>query len=304
MDVTAWPVTGIPEGGEGVIIESIKVKPGGTAGTASIDLAKLGAEVTMTSAIGNDFLGDLAVQVFSGYGVDTSTFVRRDNVQTSASVIPIRPDGSRPALHVVGANSTLTSDDAPWDVIAESDQLYVGAPEFIGGEESAKVLRFAREHGVVTAVDFLIGMTQIPAMLADLMQIFPYVDYVIPNDVQLRAMSGTEHLEEGCRTIMGWGAGTVAVTRGGDGAMVVAPDAVEVLPAFEIDVVDTTGCGDAFSSGFLRGIGLGRSLRDSALLGSATAAQVAQGMGGDYGEFTLDSVDEFARTATTRSVTS
>ena len=76
-------------------------------------------------------------------------------MQTSASVLPIRPDGSRPAFHVIGANATYTAADAPWDAIAAATHLHLGAPEFMGGEEAAKILSFAREHGVVTSADIL-----------------------------------------------------------------------------------------------------------------------------------------------------
>jgi len=66
------------------------------------------------------------------------------------------------------------------------------------------------------------------------------------------------------------------------------------VPAFEVDVVDTTGCGDAFSAGFLRGLSLGRSRRDAAALGCAAAAQVAQGLGTDHGDYDLAAVETFA----------
>jgi sugar/nucleoside kinase (ribokinase family) len=59
-------------------------------------------------------------------------------------------------------------------------------------------------------------------------------------------------------------------------------------------VVDTTGCGDAFSAGFLRGLSLGRLRRDAAVLGCAAASLVAQGLGSDYGEFDLEAADAFA----------
>jgi sugar/nucleoside kinase (ribokinase family) len=59
------------------------------------------------------------------------------------------------------------------------------------------------------------------------------------------------------------------------------------VPAVEIEVVDTTGCGDAFSAGFLRGVALGRSRREAAQLGCAAAALVAQGLGSDHGDFDL-----------------
>ena len=72
------------------------------------------------------------------------------------------------------------------------------------------------------------------------------------------------------------------------------------VPAFEVDVVDTTGCGDAFSAGFLLGIADGRTPEQAAVLGNATAAQVVQGVGSDFGDFDLASVDAFAGATPTR----
>jgi sugar/nucleoside kinase (ribokinase family) len=68
----------------------------------------------------------------------------------------------------------------------------------------------------------------------------------------------------------------------------------EQVPAFTVEVVDTTGCGDAFSAGFLRGLSLDRDRRDAARLGCAAAALVAQGLGSDHGDFDLAATDELA----------
>jgi sugar/nucleoside kinase (ribokinase family) len=86
----------------------------------------------------------------------------------------------------------------------------------------------------------------------------------------------------------------VAATCGRDGVVVVNAESTEIVPAFAIEVVDTTGCGDSFTAGFLRGLGLGRSRREAALLGCAAAALVAQGLGSDHGDFDLAAADAFA----------
>ena len=102
--------------------------------------------------------------------------------------------------------------------------------------------------------------------------------------------TGAPGLEEGCRALMERGVGCVAATRGAEGALVVDADGAVAVPAFQVEVVDTTGCGDAFSAGFLRGLALGSDRAAAARLGCATAALVAQGLGTDHGTFTLADV--------------
>src|SRR2546421_4453176 len=96
VDVLVRPVEQIPEGQGGQLVDEIRITPAGSAGGTAITLAKLGAKVRSAGAIGSDALGEELVNLFGGFGVDTSLLVHRDDVQTSASVLPIRPDASRP----------------------------------------------------------------------------------------------------------------------------------------------------------------------------------------------------------------
>jgi sugar/nucleoside kinase (ribokinase family) len=294
VDVLARPVTDIPAGQGGELVEEIRITPAGSAGGTAITLAKLGASVRSAGAIGDDALGDVLVMLLERFGVGTSLLVRRSGVQTSASVLPIRPDGSRPAFHVVGANATYGPEDAPWDAIAESTHLHLGAPEFMGGEKAAEIASFAREHGVVTSADILAPGEQAAQILDWIAPALPQLDYLLPNDEQVLALTGASDVADGCRALVGRGIGCVVATCGRDGVVVVDSGSLEIVPAFAIEVVDTTGCGDAFSAGFLRGLALGRSPREAAMLGCAAAALVAQGLGSDHGDFDLPAADAFA----------
>jgi len=293
LDVLVRPVEAIPEGQGGQLVEQIKLTAAGSAGGAALVLAKLGAEVRSAGAIGTDAAGDMLLALLARDGVDTSLLLRRDDVQTSASVLPIRPDGSRPAFHVIGANATYGPADVDWDAIGDATHLHLGGPEFMGGEAAAQILGAARERGITTSADILApgdsGVFEwIAPALAEL-------DYLLPNEEQVLGFSGETDLVAGARALMRRGVGCVAATRGADGAVVVDDDGVIEVPAFDIDVVDTTGCGDAFSAGFLRGLSLGRSRRDSTVLGCAAAALVAQGLGSDHGDFDLAAADALGR---------
>jgi sugar/nucleoside kinase (ribokinase family) len=222
-------------------------------------------------------------------GIDTELLIRRDDVQTSASVLPIRPTGERPAFHVIGANGTYGPDDVADGAFAAATHLHLGGPEFMGGEAAASILARAREDGVaVTSADLLAPGD--PGLLDWIAAALPELDYLLPNEEQVLALTGAGGLEHGCRELLERGVDCVAATRGAEGVLVVDADGAEEIPAFEVEVVDTTGCGDAFSAGFLRGLSLGRDRRESARMGCAAAALVAEGLGSDYGDFDLAAV--------------
>jgi sugar/nucleoside kinase (ribokinase family) len=294
VDVLARPIEAIPEGQGGQLVEEIRVTPAGSAGGTAVTLAKLGAEVRSAGAIGTDSLGDVMLDLLGRFGIDTSLLVRREGVQTSASVLPIRPDGSRPAFHVVGANAAYGPDDVDWDALAAATHLHLGGPEFMGGENAARILSYARENNVVTSADILAPGEQAAQIVDWIGAAFEHLDYFLPNDEQVLGLTGTSNLEEGCRALLDRGVGCVAATRGADGALIVTAEGAESVPAFDVEVVDTTGCGDSFSAGFLRGLANGADRGEAAILGCAAAALVAQGLGSDHGDFDLAAVEELA----------
>jgi len=298
LDVHVRPVDGIPERNDGQIVDEIMVSAAGTAGGTATVLRKLGASVRSFGAVGKDPLGDTLVGLLEAAGVDTAHLVRRGAVQTSASVLPVRPNGDRPAWHCIGANGVYTVADVDLDAVATATHLHLGGPEFLGGEAAAEVLAHAQANGVVTSVDMLAPGE--PSMLEWVEAALPHTDYFLPNDEQLLGLTGAPSLEEAARVVLAKGAGCVAVTRGSDGALVVTPDSTIPVPAFEVEVVDTTGCGDAFSAGFLRGLAAGKDLEAAALFGSAVAALVAQGLTTDHGDFDLVTAEKFVAETTRR----
>jgi len=288
LDTHVIGIESIPAGSDGQLVETIRFSPAGTAGGTAVVLSRIGAEVLSFGAVGDDPIADSLLALLSREGVDVSGLVRKPEHQTSSSVIPVRPNGDRPAWHCIGANGAFMLDDLPLSALDGVTHLHLGGPEFLGGEAAGKLLEHGRSIGAVTSLDILApGDRDMLAWIADAL---PHTDYLLPNDEQVLGFTGASSLADGARALVAAGAGCVAVTQGAKGALVVTADEVIEVPAYPIDVVDTTGCGDAFSAGFLRGLALGRDLRGAAQLGCATAAQVAQGLGTDAGTYDLDVV--------------
>jgi len=292
LDTHVIGIESIPEGSDGQLVETIRMSPAGTAGGTAVVLSRLGAEVASYGAVGTDPIGSVLLGLLGAEGIDVSGLVRKDDHQTSASVIPVRPNGDRPAWHCIGANGAFTLDDLPLAALEGITHLHLGGPEFLGGEAAGRLLAHGRSIGAVTSLDILAPGD--PDMLAWIADALPHTDYLLPNDEQVLGFTGASTLVEGAQALVAAGVGCVAVTQGAKGALVVTADEVIEVPAYPIEVVDTTGCGDAFSAGFLRGLSLGRDLRGAAELGCATAAQVAQGLGSDAGSYSLDSVVQLA----------
>ena len=297
LDVLARPIVEIPEGQGGELVEEIRATAAGTAGGTALTLAKLGAQTRSAGAIGTDPLGDLLLALLERGGVDTAMLHRRPDVQTSASVLPIRPNGDRPAFHVVGANATYTPADVDAAAIAAADHLHLGGPEFLGGDAAAEILAAARAAGTSTSADLLAPGE--PGVLEWIAAALPHLDMLLPNEEQLLGLTGAADVVAAARALTDRGVGVVAVTRGTRGALIVDADVVLEVPAYAIETVDTTGCGDAFSAGFIFGRCLGRGYEDAARLGCAVAALVAQGLGSDHGSFDLGEADRFAAASAT-----
>jgi sugar/nucleoside kinase (ribokinase family) len=301
LDVLGRPVSEIPPGQNISLLEEIRVTVAGTAGGTAVDLAKLGAEVFSIGALGDDEIGDVVRGILSRYGVDHSGMVSISGVQTSATMLPIRPNGERPALHVMGANAKFSAADVDFASLATFDAVHVGGtflmPTF-DGADAASVLKAAREGGAFTTMDVL-GVSK-PGLDATLAPSLPYLDYFMPNIEEAQLVTGLTDRGAIGQYFLDRGVGTVILKMGAEGSSIHSPGEAEVLvPAFRVDVVDTTGCGDAYDAGLIWALGSGWELLEAARLASACGSLVATGLGSDAGIKDLESTIAFMNSATT-----
>jgi sugar/nucleoside kinase (ribokinase family) len=296
LDILGRYVTHIPEGQGSVLLDEIRLAPAGSAAGTAVGLAKLGLEVATAGAVGGEALGDVLIRALNGYGVDTTHVIRKRGVQTSASILPIRPNGDRPALHAIGANAVYSIDDVPWALIESAAHLHLGGNDSmrgLGRDGAAQILRRAHDGGAATSMDILSEGS--PKLLAILKPCLPLVDWFMPNADQGCKLTDSRTPEEAASRLLDLGVSGVVLTMGGDGSLLATARERVQLAAHDISVVDTSGCGDAYCAGFIRALRLGWPPSECMKLGNAAAALVAQGLGSDAGIRDLDDTIRFMR---------
>ncbi|MCV3739200.1 sugar kinase [Rhizobium sp. TRM96647] len=282
LDILGRPVTRIPEGGRADYIEEIRMTVAGTAGATAVDCAILGLSTQAVTTVGDDEMGDFLHAKMVKFGVDCGLVKRSGATQTSATILPVRPNGERPALHVPGTAAIFTVADEDLDAALDARIVHVGGTGLLkafDGEPTVRLLKKAKALGRITTFDLIQANPETFALVEPCL---PYIDYFVPSIEEAGEMAGMHDPREVARFYKARGVKNAILTMGADGVH-VSPEKGEdfVLPAFDIPVSDTTGCGDSFTAGIIVGIIKGWELREAARFASAVAAKVAMGLGSD-----------------------
>ena len=298
VDMLGRPVVDIPAGQNVAMLEEIRICIAGTAAATAVDLARLGVPVRTFGCVGNDLLGTVIINQMSREGVDVGGLRVVDDAPTSSTILPIRPNGDRPALHVIGSTARLVLADVPLEEIAPGDVVHIGGTFLLPGLDGEPTLELAREaksRGAIVTMDFI--PHERPDLQELLLPVLPYLDYIFPNLEDAGYFAALDDRREIAAFYLDRGVGCTVLTMGGDGVSVWPRGGEEILlPAFAVDVVDTSGCGDSFSAGFISGLLDGLNLESSAQRGLACGSLVATGLGSDAGLVNLEQVQSLIAT--------
>jgi sugar/nucleoside kinase (ribokinase family) len=280
LDVLGRPVDALPEGGGVRIIEEIRWTPAGTAAAPAMVASMLGLDVRLCGAVGDDEMGEVLRRGLERRGVDLRLLSVLPGVRTSATILPIHSNGDRPALHAPGAGLFVDLPERMEDLLSARFLHLggVGALPKLDGEPTRQLLQAAQSRGVTVTCDLTApGPPTRPALEAAL----PGVDYWMPTVDEAREVSGTRTAEDAGRWALDLGAGACVLKDGAAGSLLVNADAVVRFPAYQVEVVDTTGCGDGYCGGFVSALARGQDLESACRFATATAGLVAGRLGSD-----------------------
>ena len=283
-DCLGWPFTEVPPGGGTNFIEELTLAVSGAAGTASIAAAKMGLKTLAVGGVGTDLMGDWVLQRLAHFDVDVSTMQQQPGWKTSSSIVTTRRDGSRPALHMKGATADFYVDDAMMEQVIDAAVVHIGGIGLMKKMDTgrnAELMRQAKLNGAVTTVDIFAGSKDdMPAVA----MVLPHTDYFMPSIEEAEALTGLTERADMARYFIDCGVVCCVFTLGGEGAYYHHRDGTKFkVPAFDIAVKCTCGCGDAFNAGFAVGINRGFDPETIVRFAQATSALNATGLGSQAG---------------------
>jgi sugar/nucleoside kinase (ribokinase family) len=297
-DVVGRPVQSVPAPGRLVLVEEMGLYTGGCAVNSASALAMLGLPVEVIGRVGDDPFGEFMVSALQQRGVGAQGVKRDSETGTSATMVMVDSEGERRFVHYIGANARLTLDDIELETVRTAGILHVAGSLVlpgIDGEPTAWLLQEVRTAGVVTFLDTVWDDTG--RWMKILAPCLPHLDYFIPSLPEAQAITGREEPVHVARALLDCGVGAVALKMGADGCL-VATQGGEMfhLPAYQVEVVDATGAGDAFAAGFIAGVWYGWSLEKTAHLANAIGALCVTGMGALGGVRSLPETLHFMET--------
>ncbi len=240
----------VPQEGETLFGTSFSQSFGGKGANQAVMAALLGADVRFVGQVGDDDLGAAAIANLQQHGIDTSG-VGRSEVATGVASIWVEANGANRILVVPGANGTLDADGAAQRLSTiPSPSVVVAQLEVPIGAVRAAFAQ-ARQSRAITILN--------PAPASEVPeQVLADTDWLIPNETEFAILTGEEVSQDAARNFAErWECGVI-VTLGADGAIVAEPGKDTTrLSAPPVEVVDTTGAGDAFVGAFAVGLSSG-----------------------------------------------
>jgi ribokinase len=261
----------LPVMGETILGQGFAMGPGGKGSNQSVAAARAGGNVSFITKIGRDPFGDIAIKTWGQDGIDTSQVAFSDTSPTGAAFIFVSSETGDNAIIVEsGASGTITPED-----VSASESAITGAEVFITQLETSvaagrRGLELARKAGVTTIFN------PAPAAKID-PAIYELCDYVTPNETEAEEITGipVRSIDDARRAgdaVLKLGTKTALITLGSNGVLLHSATQSVHVPGFKVNVVDTTGAGDAFNGSFAVAIGEGKSPVDAVRFGCAAAA--------------------------------
>ncbi len=281
LDVLCYPVEDVPRH-ESISFEQAAVGPGGCGSNVAVGLCALGVRTALVGRVGTDDAAALIERYWERVGLDTR-FVRRVPDRPTAVSVGLVDRQAQPRfVHTPGANAGLTVDDLDLEALADEGArvLHVGGflvlPGLLDGRLPGKLAE-ARARGLLTSLDVVISRAQPDP--APLWPCLSHLDLFLCNQREAHYLTGERNPARAARALRERGARAVVIKLGAEGCWAEGAGFSGRVPAPQVEVVDTTGAGDAFAAGLIAALLRGAGLEAACRAGNEAGARMVGNLG-------------------------
>ena len=259
-----------PRPGETIFGKRFDLGFGGKGANQAVAARRCGASVGMVAKVGSDLFGPATVKNFESLGIDARHVRIAEGISTGVAPIFVDPTGQNRILVIKGANDTLS----PKDVEAATPLLGIADVILLQFEIPLATvyytIQFAKSKGIPCIVN------PAPALPLDFKKVAT-ADYLVPNESEAEALTGIpvhtiEDAKKCAEYLLAQGLRHVVITLGERGALLATSNGPELIPAFKVDPIDSTGAGDAFIGSFAVFLAEGLADKEALIRASLYAA--------------------------------
>ncbi len=223
-------VDDFPLEGQTILAKSFESSNGGKGANQASAIAKLGGNVSLLGALGNDVFGTELLESLKSSGVDTTHILIKENISSGIAVITLDKNGANHIMVSAGANALLTNDDVTEDFLNQFDIVII---------QLEIPLHFAKHVAMLARkLDKTVILNPSPAVRLD-EDFLGCVNILVPNETEIEIVGGIDY-------VLGCGVEHIVLTLGSKGCELISKDTREHFDAHKVKVVDTTAAGDSF----------------------------------------------------------
>lgn len=283
LDILCYPVNEVPRY-ESIAFEQVTVSPGGCGSNTAVGLASLGVPTGLVARTGDDEQAEMLYRYWQRVGLDTR-FVQRTPGRSTGTSVGLIDDQFQPRfIHTSGANRGLDASAIAPQVLADHGARFFHIAGFFVlpnlFEQVAEKLAELRTLGLNTSLDVVFNVRmKDPKLRQALWAALPQLDYFIANEQEAMRLTGEEDPRRAAAELQARGANTVIIKLGADGCYALGPGFNGQVPADTVEVVDTTGAGDAFAAGLIAALASGANLEQACAAGNRAGGRICTQLG-------------------------
>jgi len=293
VDLLLNRICGFPEVGKEIFAREMTLTLGSSTAIFAANAASLGARVSFLGMIGSDDFGAFVRKALESRGVDTSNLIEVSTAATGLTAI-LNYDEDRANVTYPGAMNIMGIKDIRPEVVAETRHVHISSVfmQETLHKDIYEVVKLVKAQGATLSMDMQFDPEE--KWDFDYLNILPLVDIFMPNEQELKALTGKDELRDAVDAVRPY-ANILVVKRGSKGSLVVTKESENELPAMlNSNVVDAIGAGDSFNAGFITAFVQGKDLGYCQYLGNLTGAINTTAAGGTGAFTSKRAVEEVA----------